>query len=171
MPDVCDLIVDEHEELRRRFAEMDTMRAEPSEPSQLERVWAVLAAKLEVHASAEEAIFYPRLLKEGRRGEEETSDAIDDHNQIRDAIRRASACRPGTEDWWGAVLAARAANSDHMAEEEREAIPDFRVNAPSGQRAEMGTAWIEHENVHAGGRAVDTADKDKDSYLSRHGAD
>lgn len=168
MPDVCDLILDEHEQFRRRFAEMDALRSDRADPPRLERVWRPLAQKLEVHASAEETVFYPRLLKEGRRGEEETSDAIDDHNQIRDAIRRAGSEKVGTDEWWDAVLAARRANSDHMAEEEREAIPDFRVNAPSGQREEMGEAWIGHENDHAGGRGVDTADRDKATYMSRH---
>lgn len=171
MPDVCDLILDEHEQFRRRFAEMDTLRSDAAEASRLERLWRPLADKLEVHASAEEAVFYPRLLKEGRRAEEETSDAIDDHNQIRDAVRRADSEQVGTDGWWDAVLAARSANSDHMAEEEREAIPDFRVNAPSGQREDLGAAWIDYENDHAGGRAVDTADKDKDTYISRHGPD
>ena len=171
MPDVCDLILDEHEQFRRRFAEMDQLRSERADPSRLEQVWGPLADKLEVHASAEETVFYPRLLAEGRRGEEETSDAIDDHNQIRDAVRRAGSEDVGSDEWWDAVLAARSANSDHMAEEEREAIPDFRVNAPSEQREEIGAAWIGHENDHAGGRRVDTSGKDKEAYLSRHAPD
>lgn len=170
MPDVCDLILDEHESFRRRFAELDTIRSDGSERSRLEQVWAPLAEKLEVHASAEETVFYPRLLNEGQRGEEETSDAIDDHNQIREAVRRARSEEVGTDGWWGAVLDARAANSDHMAEEEREAVPDFRVKAPSDEREELGAAWIGYENEHAGGKGVDTTDKDKDAYIARHEA-
>jgi hypothetical protein len=166
----CDLILDEHEESRRRFTEMDTLHADASEPSRLELLCLPLAQKLGLHASAEEAVFYPSLLNEGRRGEGETSDAIDDHNQIRDAIRRPESEAVGTDDWWDAILAARAANSDHMAEEEREAIPDFRSNAPSPEREERGPAWIDHQHDHAGGRGVDTADRDTDTCMSRHRA-
>lgn len=168
MPDVCDLILDEHDELRRRFAEMDSLRAEGCDSSRLRQVWVPLAETLEVHAAAEESVFYPRLLKEGRRGEEETADAIADHNEIRDAVRRADAAEVGTDDWWDAVLAARAANSDHMAEEERGSLPDFRVNAPADQREALGDAWDDFEREHAGGRGTDLKDKDKDAYIARH---
>ncbi|MDA8046269.1 MAG: hemerythrin domain-containing protein [Actinomycetota bacterium] len=168
MPDVCDLILDDHEEFRRRFAELDELRGQGGEAALLEPVWGPLAAKLEVHASAEEEIFYPRLMKEGSRAEEETSDAIDDHNEIRDAIRRAGSEATGSDGWWGAVSAARKANSDHMAEEERGALADFRVHAAAEQRQEMGAIWVDYEARHAGGRGVDTTDEDKDAYLSRH---
>lgn len=168
MPDVCDLILDDHEEFRRRFAELDELRGQGADAARLEPVWRPLAAKLEVHASAEERIFYPRLLQEGRRGDEETSDAIDDHNQIRDAIRRAASKVTGGGDWWDAVSAAREANSDHMAEEERGALPDFRVHADADQRQDLGASWVDYEARHAGGRGVDTTDEDKDAYMSRN---
>lgn len=168
MPDVCDLILDEHGDLRRRFAEMDSLRAEGCDPSRLRQVWLPLAETLEVHAAAEEAVFYPLLLNEGRRGNDETADAIDDHNEIRGAVRRADSAEVGTDGWWDAVLAARAANSDHMAEEERGALPDFRVNAPADQREALGAAWNDFEHEHAGGRGTDLQDKDKDAYIARH---
>jgi hypothetical protein len=168
MPDVCDLILDEHEEFRRRFAELDTLRADKAEAARLERVWGPLADKLELHASVEEEVFYPHLLKEGRRGDEETSDAIDDHNEIRDAVRRAGEQAVGSDDWWDAVLAARKANSDHMAEEERGAVPDFRVNAPTSEREALAEAWTAYEDEHPGARGIDESDKDKDAYIKRH---
>ena len=51
-----------------------------------------LAAFLELHAAAEEEVFYPALLQIGLAAhrtagvEGETFDAIHDHNEIRDAI-------------------------------------------------------------------------------------
>jgi hypothetical protein len=44
-------------------------------------------------------------------------------------IRDAGRHRVGSEQWWHSVRGAREANSDHMAEEEREALADFRRHA------------------------------------------
>ena len=97
----------------------------------LNRVWRQLADKLDVHAYIEEKIFYPQLLKRGTEDPEgETLDAIGDHNEIRDGVRAANAARAGTEPWWAAVGRTRLANDDHMGEEERQGLSDFRRHAP-----------------------------------------
>src|SRR5262249_21974462 len=89
-------------------------------------LWARLSVFLEVHAAAEEQIFYPELLRIGASAAEgETLDAIHDHNEIRDAIQ-AVPDDVGSDAWFAAVAAANLANSDHMAEEEREGLTDFR---------------------------------------------
>jgi hypothetical protein len=83
-------------------------------------------------SSCTRAIFYPALLRVGvaaRRqagAEAETLDAIRDHNEIRDAVGQAARHPVGSPDWHAAVAAANLANSDHMAEEEREGLTDFR---------------------------------------------
>jgi hypothetical protein len=56
-------------------------------------------------------------------------DRLAGDNGIRDGIRRAGRHAVGSEAWWQAVTDTRTANSDHMAEEEREALPDFRRHA------------------------------------------
>lgn len=117
----------------------------------------------------EETVFYPELIALGRRGDEEAADAINDHNQIRDAVRRARHEQPGSDGWWEAVLSARASNSDHMAEEERGAIPDFRLHAEAGRREQLGAAWTEFEQRHPGAEGLDESDKDADAYISEHG--
>ncbi len=168
MPDICDLILDDHEAFRRRFGEMDELQRAGGTPERSASLWATLADLLEVHASAEEALFYPRLLREGSDGTDETTDAINDHNEIRDAIRRASRRAPGSEEWWNALTSARSANSDHMAEEERGAIADFRVSASDDEREELGLRWLRFQTDHAGQRGIDTSDKDVDRYVTRN---
>lgn len=168
MPDICDLILDDHETFRRRFAELDELRGNGAEQRSLVRVWGPLADLLEVHAACEEDVFYPGLLEHGDRSGDETDDAINDHNEIRDAVRRAQRSEVGTQAWWQAVLDARSANSDHMAEEEREAIPDFRTSATHDLRDELGGRWVAFEADHANAGAVDTSNKDPDRYISRH---
>src|SRR6201986_2545014 len=88
--DITQLILDDHHEQRRLFAILEQI--DPSDTEALSAVWGRLAAFLEVHAAAEEAIFYPELLKVGiaarqRAGvEDDTLDAIRAHNDIRDAV-------------------------------------------------------------------------------------
>lgn len=168
MPDICDLVLADHETFRRRFAELDDLRASRTHAEELDRAWRPIADLLEVHAAAEEELFYPRLLPRGDDAEEETRDAIRDHNDIRDAVHRADGGRPGSEGWWSAVDDARSTNSDHIAEEERGAIPDFRLHADGDLRERLGVRWLQFHAEHAGARHVDEPDKDPDRYVARH---
>ena len=86
MPDITQLILDDHDTFRRQFAALD----DADGPDALHAVWKPLADLLEVHAAAEETIFYPQLLRRGDDAEDETVDAIGDHNDIRDGVREAA---------------------------------------------------------------------------------
>ena len=97
---------------------------------------------------------------------DETTDAIHDHNEIRDAIRKAGEQEVGSDAWWSAVLEARKANSNHMGEEEREALADFRRHASHDLRHEIGVAFAAYEAAHAGG--VPVRDKDPKRYVAQH---
>lgn len=171
MPDVCDLVLDEHEQFRRRFADLDERRAAGADADLVGRLWEPLSAMLERHADAEEELFYPVLLEVGTRAEDEAGDAINDHNEIREAVRRAREVSAGSEEWWQAVLDARARNSDHIAEEEREAIPDLRTHLDKGRREELGAAWLEFADRHAGARGLSLENTDLDKYMKEHGGD
>ena len=48
------------------------------------------------------------------------------------------------------------------------ALADFRVNAPDEVRDEIGARFVEYNQRHAGGRGVDTSDKDPDEYIDEH---
>ena len=167
MPDICDLILDDHEVFRRRFAELDDERRSPAET--VTALWEVLAEHLERHASAEEDVFYPAVLQRLSEGEHETHHAIRDHNKIRDAIRRVAAAQPGTEEWWSAVDAANEENSDHMAEEERGPLALFRQAGMHDLRKDLGSGFLAFNADHAGGRELDTDDVDPDEYVQERG--
>jgi hypothetical protein len=166
MPDICDLILDDHEIFRRRFAELDDERRSGADV--VCALWEPLAEHLERHANAEEDIFYPSLLKRGSDAEEETDDAIRDHNKIREAVRSAADMDPGSDEWWDAVQKAREENSDHMAEEERGPLADFRQHASREVRNDLGGRYVAFNSEHAGGRDVDTTDKDPDEFIKEH---
>jgi hypothetical protein len=168
MPDICDLVLDDHERFRRLFAELDDHRAEGGGAFELASLWASLAEMLERHAGAEEELLYPRLLRKGADAEEETEDAIHDHNGIRQGIARAAQAVVGSEDWWGAVLDTRRENSDHIAEEERGALPDLRSHVDRATRRELGARWLRYSREHAGGTGLSLDQQDVDEYKREH---
>lgn len=167
--DITELILSDHREQRRMFALLDEAG---HDPARLGPVWRRLSILLEVHADAEERLFYPRLLHTGTgaggadSAREETTDAVHDHNDIRDGIRRANQHPLGSDAWWQAVADTRIANSDHMAEEEREALADFRRHASLQDRHALGVEFAVYEAAHADG--VPPRDEDAERYIEEH---
>jgi hypothetical protein len=167
--DITSLILDDHDTFRRGFAALDELQGPPGEPAPtaLLAVWRPLADLLDVHAAAEEEIFYPRLLGAGDDDAvDETLDAIGDHNEIRDGIRRADAAAVGSAEWWAGVNETRAANTEHMGEEEDEGLADFRRHADPDQRQALGRAFVEFKTNHRTAASVDTTDKDPEAYVA-----
>ena len=166
--DITQLVLDDHHEQRRLFAILEQI--DRRDTGALSAVWGRLAAFLEVHAAAEEAIFSPVLLQVGiaarrRSGvEDETLDAIHDHNDIRDAVAEVARHPVGSDDWYAAVAGANLANSDHMAEEEREGLTDFRRLAGLQQRHDLAVAFATFEARNVTG--VVPVDKDPAAYVS-----
>lgn len=166
--DITHLILDDHEHFRREFARLDELRAARSTTSaELARVWRPLADLLDVHAAAEEEVFYPRLLRTGSdEAEDETLDAIGDHNDIRDGVRAAARRPAGSPEWWEAVDRTRAANDEHMGEEEHEGLADFRLNAALGLRESLGRRFRSFKAEHEGTRGLDVSDLDPEAYVA-----
>jgi len=167
MADITRLILADHEWFREQFAKLDYLQARPNpRPEDLERVWGPLGDKLDVHAYAEEAIFYPQLLQRGEDDPEgETLDAIGDHNDIRDGVRDANVAETGSDEWWAAVGRARKANDEHMGEEEREGLSDFRKHAPAGLREALGRQYDAFMTSHPTTRGLDISDRDPQAYV------
>jgi hypothetical protein len=96
-------------------------------------------------------------------GEEETLDAIHDHNEIRDAVTAVAPHTAGSGDWFAAVATANQVNGDHMAEEEREGLTDFRRFASLQLRHDLAVAFAAYEARHYAG--VQPVDKDPVAYV------
>jgi hypothetical protein len=165
--DITQLILDDHYEQRRLFAVLEQIQS--TDGVILGEVWARLSAFLELHAATEEAIFYPALLQAGLRSghakgaEGETLDAIKDHNEIRDAIAQVGQHEVGSPGWHQAVAAVNKANGDHMAEEEREGLTDFRRTANVQLRQDLGVQFIGMEARNYKG--VQPIDRDPAAYV------
>jgi hypothetical protein len=167
--DIAQLIADDHAEQRRLFALIDELS--PTQTGALKSVWTRLRVLLDTHALAEERFFYPELLKIGRGADDEspsdeTRDAIKDHNEIRDTAANVDRQQVGSKQWFEAVAACNKANSDHMAEEERQGLTDFRRNADLELRHRLGVQFIQFESEHLTGEGVKPVDRDVDAYVA-----
>jgi hypothetical protein len=164
--DVTDVILRDHAWFRAQFIALNDLRAgSPPDVEAITAIWEPLATRLDVHAAGEEAVFYPQLLARGEDPEEETLDAIGDHNDIRDGVHDAARRPVATEAWWAAVDATRVANDEHMAEEEREGIADFRLHAPAELRERLGRELAAFIDDHPTIEGVDVEDKDPEEYV------
>jgi hypothetical protein len=112
-----------------------------------------LHAKLEVHAVAEEQLFYPLLAQEAH--DEETAEGVHDHNEIRHAAAAVSKHEIDSEGWCAAVRNTRQVNADHMVEEEVDFFPSFKEAVDDEQREALGVALTGlPRRARAGFRAV-----------------
>ena len=166
--DITELIAEDHTEQRRLFSRIEEVG--PNDKDALRTIWTRLRVLLDTHAFAEELFFYPELLKHGRGADnespaDETRDAIKDHNEIRDTACEVDRHEVGSPDWFGAVAAANRANSDHMAEEERQGLTDFRCHVPIELRHILGVEFLRFESEHLTGTGVQPVDLNFDDYV------
>ncbi len=163
--DITERILNDHHRQRQGFAVLDDV--DPADTERLGLIWGDLANFLEVHAAAEEAVFYPELLRKGDPDGAETKDAIGDHNDIRDAVAESAKQDVGTPAWWKAVGNARSANTEHMGEEEDEVLPDFRHHASLELRDQLAVRF-EAAKTAPVAPTLDQSDKDPDDYVEQH---
>lgn len=168
--DITDLILDEHAQQRKLFALIDEIDA--SDTPALAALWNRLRGLLDAHAEAEEQFFYPRLMQIGTGANdapsaaEETEDAIEDHNEIRDTAAAVDRHPVGSDAWFAAVGDCNKANGDHMAEEERQGLTDFRRHASVEERHALGIRFAAFEAEHLLGIAP--VDKDPQRWVRDH---
>lgn len=168
--DITDLILDEHGEQRKLFGLLDQI--DPSDTPALSAIWGRLHHLLDTHAEGEERFFYPRLLQIGTGGndassaEEETEDAIKDHNKIRDTAEAVDGHPVGSDAWFKAVGDCNKENEDHLAEEERQGLTDFRRHASVEERHALGIRFAAYGAEHLMG--VQAVDKDPKTWLKEH---
>ena len=168
--DITQLILDDHHEQRRLFAMIEQIDRRNTEA--LSSIWRHLGKFLDTHAEAEERFFYPALLGVGTGAGgrasvgDETEDAIEDHNEIRDTGRVVDDHPVGSDAWFAAVDACNKANSKHMAEEEREGLTDLRRHTEPAVRHDLAIRFAAFEADHADG--VEIVDKDPKRYVTDH---
>jgi hypothetical protein len=105
---VTDLLAEDHRSFQRMFVELEEAR--PPARELLER----LVEELDVHARAEEAVFYPAVREVSRR----IDDAEAGHAHMRQLVQATLAAPPGSRDFAAALLQLEQTVVNHAMEEE-----------------------------------------------------
>jgi hypothetical protein len=163
--DITVLVEREHGAIRRQFKAIDAL----TDPQDLAGAWTALSELLEIHASGEESLLYPKLARTADAGAHEAEHAVRDHNEIRDTVRAVQEHAVGSEDWWRALWTAREVNEEHLQEEERDALPLFRENTDKARREQLGQDWVAFHEQHQHARGLDGDDVDPEAVLDGGG--
>jgi hypothetical protein len=125
-----------------------------------------------MHADAEERLFYPWLPSVSAGSGARTAARMRPRTRSTTMTTSGTASAAHASTRWaaatggGAVRDTRIASSDHVAEEEREALADFRRHAAWQARHDLGIEFAVYQAAHAGG--VPLTDRDPDSYVRGH---
>ncbi len=158
--EITALVLSEHDAFRRAFTELqDTGDG-------LDGAWRELAQRLEVHAAAEEDMFYPQLAHDAEDGAEQGETAVREHNDIRHAVARVSELSVGSDEWWEAVRTAQEVNAEHMAEEETDFLPAFRDAVDSERREDLGMRWLQFHDTHDRAQGLSGDDADPEAVIA-----
>ncbi len=162
--DITLLILSEHDAFRRAFTEIESL----TDPAELSTKWRELSDALEVHASGEEEVFYPQLLRKVDDSEEDTEHAIKDHNKIRDTTQAVDTHEVGTDAWWEAFKTAREETVEHLEEEEHDVLPPFKDEVAEKKRTEIGMQFLAYRDRHEGAKGLSGDDKDPRDYVQEN---
>jgi len=162
--DITVLILSEHDLFRRSFTEIESL----TDPAELASRWRELADQLEVHASGEEKVFYPQLLRKVDDAEEDTEHAIKDHNKIRDTTQAVDKHEVGSDAWWEAFRAAREETVEHLEEEEHDVLPPFKDEVSEDKRTEIGMQWLAFRDAHESAKGLAGDDVDPKEYVEEN---
>jgi hypothetical protein len=146
--DVAELILGEHERIRRLFAALDDAARYVADDGgrrvpdwMLATIWAMITSLLGLHADAEQEICFPAMFGPGRDRMCDMEDAVADLNDLRDAIAEACLQAPGSPAWWRAVSAARRSSFDHITVIDHGVLAKFRERSDGRLRDDLGQQW------------------------------
>ena len=161
--DITVLVEREHDSFRRQFDALDGL----SDASELQQAWAALAGLLEIHASGEESVLYPSLVRADEQTAQEAEHAVRDHNEIRHSVQAVQQHAVGSQAWWRAVRAAQKVNEDHLQEEERDVLPTFRDTVDRARREQLGQQWLAFHSDHEQAQGLTGRDTDPHSVTEQ----
>jgi hypothetical protein len=144
MADIIDLILSDHQQIRRLTARLARAHRHPPQfcPDRaVARLWGQLADLLDMHTRAAEEICFLPMFGNGQAGTGQLEDAVADHADIREAAEMARLQPAGSGLWWLAVKSALSASAGHVNREEDGVLAAFAGRADPALRLALGRQW------------------------------
>jgi hemerythrin superfamily protein len=141
--DVVDLIMQDHREVERLFALMQ------SEPAQRPMLVPVVTSLLVAHSRAEEAEVYP-VAREEAGETEEVAHSQEEHAQAEEILERLKAADHSSAEFDRLLEELMEAVAHHVEEEESKVLPGMRDRLDESRRAALAEAFITSRAEHMG---------------------
>ncbi|HUR13231.1 MAG TPA: hemerythrin domain-containing protein [Mycobacteriales bacterium] len=151
--DVVDLIMNDHREVERLFAQLK------AEPATRANVVPVLTTLLTAHSRAEEAEVYPAAKSEA--GEtEEVEHSQEEHLEADKLLKKLIATDPTAPEFETALAELEKAITHHVEEEESKVLPGLRSGLEADRLVSLGEAFLASREEHLGEQPVDLRKQD-----------
>jgi DNA-binding FrmR family transcriptional regulator len=112
-----------------------------------EQLFAQLREELELHAHAEERVWYPAL-REAEGTQELVEEALDDHELVQDLLDELAASRMDDEAWNEKLEVLDEHVEDHIEEEDGDIFDVARQLFSVEQAAELAQRWQMAKQEH-----------------------
>jgi hemerythrin superfamily protein len=130
-----DLLKRDHQAVSQLFEKLASLG--PKAHKTRENLFERLKDDLQVHAEIEERIFYPALQEQ-----DETRDlavkALEEHRQVKQALKDMEALSPGDEQWTARLTALQKSVQHHVREEEEKIFKSARQVLGEDRIKQMG---------------------------------
>jgi len=147
MTDVVDLIVQDHRELQRLFAELR------SEPAKRPTLAPVMSTLLFAHSRAEESEVYPRARAAG--GQDDVEHSQEEHLAADRLAERLTSLDPESDEFAQVLEELVEAVTHHLEEEEESVLPHMREHLSADDLHSIGERFLAVRAEHLGDQPED----------------
>jgi hemerythrin superfamily protein len=161
MPDVVDLIIQDHRELQRLFEELK------SNPEKRPALAPVMTTLLYAHSRAEEQEVYPATRDAGAQDDIEHSQK--EHLEADQLAEKVSQTDPESADFSSALEELVSAVSHHIEEEESSVLPKMRELMGAPQLQDLADRFLRARSEHLGDQPEDLTKGDMEQQAANIG--
>jgi hemerythrin superfamily protein len=122
-PNAVDMLKEDHDRMKKLFARVP-QAAEAEQSSVAEQIFG----ELELHARAEEEIFYPAFASTGQEAADIVAVSVQEHQVVKDLIAELRQLSPRDSRFRERFDALRENVLDHATEEEETVFPSARLD-------------------------------------------
>lgn len=161
MPDVVDVIMNDHREVERLF---DKLRQRDGR----EQTVPVLVTLLTAHSRAEEAEVYP-VARDEAGAADKVAHSQEEHAEADRLLEELAAADPESPEFDEVLAKVVEAVTHHIEEEEKTVLPAMQTGLGDERRAELADAFLANRREHLGDMPDDVTAQERQVQAANAG--
>lgn len=153
--DAFELLKKDHKKVAQLFKEVEAASGQTKK-----QIFSRLKTELDVHASAEERIFYPAL-ENKEKAREITLEAYEEHNVVKDLLAELDNGDPAQDEWDAKLTVLKENVEHHVEEEEGELFSKARQVLSEAEIEELGVEMEAEKASQLGVAPQASSDRDR----------